>query len=250
MPSIPTLWCLTHGWRAIGLDDVVAVEALERLEEVERAARASGAAHVHVHDREAHDVREGGDAALGAGRSGVPVARVLDERRERRVHGKVGKVDALDVRDVLGRMHRVGELDAVAGGQVSVAVLGDRLVVDARRRRCGLLREHGQRAGRLTGLRKAHAVAVSRRHLAEQQPTLGVCLVAGDHVVGAVEQRHVRARRQAGDVDLLDAAARVERRVGGARRAGAGEDSKAREQSDGQTAHDRCNGRDAQELAR
>ena len=44
------------------LDDVVAVEVLQRLEEVEGAARAAGPAHVDVDDREAHEVREDGDA--------------------------------------------------------------------------------------------------------------------------------------------------------------------------------------------
>ena len=65
------------------LDHVVAVEALQRLEEVEGAARAAGAAHVHVDDREAHQVGEDRDPALRPGRIGVAVAGVLDQGRRR-----------------------------------------------------------------------------------------------------------------------------------------------------------------------
>ena len=105
MPIIPTLWCSTHGWRAIVSIDVVAVEALQRLEEVERAARAAGAAHVDVDDREAHQVGEDRDAALRAGRVGVAVARVLDQRRRRAGRDlREADADREGVRHVLRRM--------------------------------------------------------------------------------------------------------------------------------------------------
>ena len=66
-----------------GLHDVVAVEALQPLEVVEGAAGAAGAAHVHVDDGVAEQVEDLADAALGPGRVGVAVARVLDQRSGR-----------------------------------------------------------------------------------------------------------------------------------------------------------------------
>ena len=62
-------------------DHVVAVEVLQLFEEVEGAARAAGAAHVHVHDGEAHQVRDYRDAVFGAFGVGVAVAGVLDQGR-------------------------------------------------------------------------------------------------------------------------------------------------------------------------
>ena len=108
------------------LDDVVAVEALQRLEEVEGAARATGAAHVDVDDREAHEVREDGDAALRSVRLGVPVARVLDQRRvRRRVRGAAGDGEARgkpgEARRARRQVHVDGELRPVAGREVPVA---------------------------------------------------------------------------------------------------------------------------------
>ena len=110
------------------LDHVVAVEALQRLEEVEGATRAAGAAHVHVDDREAHQVREDRDAAGRSGRVGVPVARVLDQRRVRRQRnaGPLGigraRREAGLARRARRRVHVDGELRAVTGGEVRVAV--------------------------------------------------------------------------------------------------------------------------------
>jgi hypothetical protein len=101
-----------------GLDDVVAVERLVGLEVVERAARAARAAHVHVNDGEADQVADDGDAALGARRTGVPVARVLD-------HCGIGALV-----DRPGQPDVDRELRAVARGQVLVA-LPQRLVVRA-----------------------------------------------------------------------------------------------------------------------
>ncbi len=134
------------------LDHVVAVEALKRLEEVERATRATGAAHVHVDDREPHQVREDGDAVRRSGRVRVPVARVLDQRRVRR--REVGATRNGDARREAGlargarrRVHVDGELRPVTGGEVRVAVVRNRLVVDARIPGRGLVRVHGERRG-------------------------------------------------------------------------------------------------------
>ncbi len=170
---MPTLCPFTHGWRGDGLDHVVPVEALQRLEEVERAARATRAAHVHVDDREAHQVREHRDAARRPGRVGVAVARVLDERRVRRRvrrtarDRRAGREAGL-ARRARGRVHVGGELRAVAHGQVRVAVGRDRLVVDARIPRGGLVGVHRERARRRAGGDAADAVARGRRHVPEQ----------------------------------------------------------------------------------
>ena len=172
------------------LDDVVAVEVLQRLEEVERAPGAAGAAHVDVDDREPHDVGESGDPALRALRPRVAVAGVLDQGRGRHaVAGRVGRqVDAPDVRHVRRRMDRVGKLGAVAGGHVAVPVGGDALVVDVRRGRRRLRRQHRQRLGRLAGGVEADAVAVPRFDVAEQRPTPLVGAPGLDHAAAGVEQ--------------------------------------------------------------
>src|SRR5205823_7352602 len=95
------------------------------------AAGAAGAAHVDVDDGEAHEVGEHGDAVGRAGRVGVAVAGVFDQRRVRR--GGVGEAGReVVVRHALAggsrrRVDVVGELGAVAGRQVAVALVGDRL---------------------------------------------------------------------------------------------------------------------------
>ncbi len=75
------------------LDHVVAVERLQGLEVVEGTARAARAAHVDVNDRIAEQAGNRSDPALGAGRVGVAVAGVLDDRRIGAVLGRSGKVD-------------------------------------------------------------------------------------------------------------------------------------------------------------
>ena len=201
------------------LHDVVAVEVLQRLEEVERPARAARAAHVDVDDGEPHQVGERGDAAHRPVGLGVAVARVLDQGRglhagcdqRRELAGQLGrKVEALGVRDVRRRMDRVRQLGAVAGGHVAVAVRRDRLVVDVGRGRGGLLRQDRQRSGRLAGRVEPHPIAISRRDLAEQDPAEVVGGPGLDHLIGGVEQRGRAAGGQAGCVDLLDAAVRIE----------------------------------------
>ena len=197
-----------------GLDHVVAVEALQRLEEVEGATRAAGAAHVHVDDREPHQVGEDGDPALRTGRVRVPVAGVLDQggggpRRNRR-QLNAGQ----HLRHVLRRVHVDRQLGAVAGGQIAVAAGRDRLVVDGGARRSRLPREHRQRLRCLASRRGPHPVAASRRHVAEQGAAQRIGLPRGDRRPGAVQQRHLRARRQTGHVDLLNAAVRAERGLG------------------------------------
>ncbi len=143
------------------LDHVVRVEVLQRLEEVVGPARAAGAAHAHVDDGEAHQVGQGGDAVLRPLRGGGAVAGVLDQRRVRRqvVHAEVGQLDARGQAGQIGRagrrVHRDRQLGAVPGGEVAVAVAGDRLVVDRRVPLVGVLgsapsparRRHRRRRG-------------------------------------------------------------------------------------------------------
>ena len=171
MPIIPTLWFLHPRLAGDRLDHVVAVEALQRLEEVERATRAAGAAHVHVDDREAHQVREHRDAARRSGRVGVAVARVLDQRRVRRQRtrgwsGSSGcRAAGRDARLVglVGGCTLYGELRAVAGREVPVAAARDRLVVDRRVPRRRALGVHGDRRRLRAVGDPAHAVAARRR---------------------------------------------------------------------------------------
>ena len=203
------------------LDDVVAVEALQRLEEVERAAGAAGAAHVDVDDGEAHQVGEDRDPALRAGRVGVAVAGVLDQRRRRRGGRRAGQRDRewerRRARDVLRRVHVDRELGAVAGRQVPVAARGDRLAVAVRARRGGALGEHGQRPGLLAAALDPHAVPVARLDLAEDQAAEPVRARGPDRAPAGVQQGRARARREAGHVDLPRAAVRVDRGLRGAR---------------------------------
>ncbi len=140
------------------LDHVVAVEVLQRFEEVVGAARAAGPAHVHVDHREAHQVGEHGDAVFRAGRVRVPVARVLDQRRVRRRVARRRHTRLREGREVKFRRHaglagRTGrrvhvdrQLGAVARRQIRVAVVGDRLVVDAGIPRRRGVRVDGERA--------------------------------------------------------------------------------------------------------
>ena len=148
----PDLVVLHPGLIRDRLDHVVPVEALQRLEEVERATRAAGPAHVHVDDREAHQVRQDRDAVVRTSRVGVPVTRVFDQRRVRRSEiGAARKRRARWQPGLAGRtrrrVHVDGELRAVAGGQVPVAAVGDRLVVDVRIPRRRVLGVHRERAG-------------------------------------------------------------------------------------------------------
>ena len=129
-----------------GLDHVIAIEALERLEVVKRAARASGPAHVDVDDGEPEQVRDLADAALGTGRVGVSITRVLDQRRIRAGPRRQADVDR--------------ELGPVPGGQVAVTAARDRLVIDLGARRCRAVAEHAQLRGAHAAL--AHPVAACR----------------------------------------------------------------------------------------
>ncbi len=171
-------------------DHVVAVEVLQLFEEVKSAAGAPGAAHVHVDDREAHQVGEDRDAVFGPGGVGVAVARVLDQRRVgRRVAGRrhAGDRQGREVehgrhaglaRRARRRVHVDRELRAVARGQVGVAVVGDFLFVDAGvpRRRGALV--DGDRCRLFAAA--AHAVLLAGLHFAEEDAALFVGVLRGN----------------------------------------------------------------------
>ena len=156
-------------------DDVVSIEVLQGLEEVECSTRAAHPAHADVDDGEAHEIGEDGDAALGSGRIGIRVARVLDERRIRRE--EVGPVRQLGVgrqagfaRGARGRVHGEGELRPVARGEVLVAAGRDGLLVDARIPRRRRLVVDDERPGLHAIGVSAHAVPETGLNVAEQHP--------------------------------------------------------------------------------
>ena len=174
-----------------GLHHVVAVQALQLLEEVEGAAGAAGAAHVHVDHGEAEQVEDLADAALGAGRVGVAVARVLDQ-------GRVGAG---------GGGARQPHVDRQAGsiprGQVSVASGGQRLVVDRRVLRRGAVAHHSDGHGeRAVG--GADPVALAGRDSAEEDPAEAADGLLGNRLALA-HQAQAGTGLGAGDVDLVDA---------------------------------------------
>ena len=163
-----------HPWLVCDrLDHVVTVEVLQWLEEVVGAARAARPAHVHVDDSEAHQVREDGDAVDRPGWVRVPISRVLDQRRVRRkIVGSLRKRSAGRqaglTRGTGWRVHVDGEPRPVAGGEVGVAAVRDRLAVHARIPRRGGVVVHHERCGLVPGC-VSHDVARARRHIAEQQ---------------------------------------------------------------------------------
>ena len=209
----PDLVVLHPGLPGDGLDDVVAVEALQRLEEVEGATGAPGAAHVHVDDREAHQVREHRDAARRPLRVRVAVAGVLDQRgvrrEERKAGGKVrkrGEGRDAEARRACRRVHAVRELRPVPGREVAVAAARDRLVVHARVPGRGPLGADGQ-LGRERAVGDApHTVARPLRHVAEQEAAERARALRLHDRARAVHQRHRRGRRETGHVHLARAA--------------------------------------------
>ncbi len=162
------------------LDDVIAVEALQRLEEIEGAARAAGAAHIDVDDREAHQVREDRDPALRPGRIGVPIARVLDQRRRRPTRQRRQFDPGEGVRHVLRRVDVNRQLGPVAGRQVAVPARGDRLAVDAGAGRRRLRRQDLERRRFRAVSRQADGVAAARGDVAEEDAAefVGASLLA------------------------------------------------------------------------
>ena len=220
-PHHPDL-VIAHPWLACDrLDDVVSVEALKRLEEIEGATRAAGAAHVHVDDREAHQVREDGDTAVRAGRVGVSVTRIFDQGRVRRsvsraTWNRYARRQTGLSRGTCRRVHVDGELRSVAGGEVCVAIGRNRLVVDPwipGRRLVGVHRQ----CPRFQPIRiSAHAVTACRRHVPKQQPAERVGILRLEGLSRGVGERRRRVGCEAGDVHLVGAAERVKgRRRGG-----------------------------------
>ena len=113
---------------------------------------------------------------------------------------------------LVGEVHVDGELRPVAGGEVRVAVVGNRLVVDARIPRRRLIGVHRERP-RLCPVRiQAHAVAGARRHVAEQQPAERVGSLRVEGLSPAVMSDICCRGCEAGDVHLLGAAERIEAR--------------------------------------
>ena len=124
------------------------------------------------------------------------------------------------VRHVLGRVHVDRELRPVARRQVAVAALGDLLVVDVL-----------ARAARTSSRARSAAPtsALRRRRGRGSRCPASPCGRGGRPACWRascerssprrVEERHPRARVEPGHVDLLDAPARVERRLGRARAA-------------------------------
>ena len=184
-------------WRSF--DHVVRIEVLERFEIVERSARASRPAHVHVDDRETHEIRELGQAAFRTRRVRVAVARVFDQRR---VGTRACRRRKVDVDRQLG---------AVARGQVRVAAVGDPLVEDAGIPGFGGLRVDGDRAGFFAVGCEPDPVARFWRDGPEQQPAGRVRGLRGDRFAVRAQQRHLGIRRQARYVELFHAPVRAER---------------------------------------
>ena len=193
-----------------GLDDVVAVEALERLEEVERAARAPGSAHVDVDHGVAEHVGDRGDRALAPGRVGVPVARVLDQRRVRPRAGR--------------QVHDGCKLRPVAHREIAVARALDLLAVELGGRRRRAVRQH------LEGTRPADPIPGAGLHAAEHGAAERAGALGGNRAPAAVVQRQPRPRLGARDVDLLDAPPHAHGRSCGGRHRGERERCEQRDQ--------------------
>ena len=200
------------------LDHVVAVQALEWLEEVERTARAPRAAHVHVDHGEAHQVADDRDPALRPVGVRVAVAAVLDQHRRRALrHRRQQGADRQSLGHVLRGMDVVGELGAIARGQVAVAAGRDLLVVDVGTRRRRPRREHLQRTRPLASAANPDPVARPWLDLPEQDRPLRVRPLGPDRAAALVEEEVLHARLQAGRVHLLHTALRVDGRLGHAR---------------------------------
>src|SRR5439155_20581532 len=60
---------------------------------------------------------------------------------------------------------------------------------------------------------QTNPVAGARRDVAKPKAALRVGLLRGDRPARGIEERHLRARSQMGDVDLLNAAVCAERRL-------------------------------------
>ena len=149
----------------------------------------------------------------GPGGVGVPVARILDHRRVRRLRVAVGQRDPIGERGDAGRMRRRvhvdRELGAVARGQVLVAVVGDLLLVDAGIPRRGGVRVDGYRRG-LGAAGEPDAISAAGPDLAVDDAAQRIGALADDHVAGRVQQRSVRVRFEPCRVDLLGAAVRID----------------------------------------
>ena len=205
------------------LDHVVAIEVLHVFKEVKGAARAAGSPHVHVDYGEAHQVGKHRDAVFRTRRVRVPVARVLDDRRvgsrvARRRHPRYRKRRKMKARRdawlacrTARRVHVDRQFCAVACLQVRVAVVGDRLVVDARVPRCRRIGVNRDRFGGFPCGGDADLVVLAWLHFPEQHASKRVRVLRGDGRV-LFQQRHLGVRRQAGRVHLFGAALRGEGR--------------------------------------
>ncbi len=201
-------------------DHVIAIGVLQRFEEVVGAARAAGSSHVHVDDGEAHQVGEHRDAVFGAGRVGISVAGVLDQRRIRRYMAHRRREcrkfeQPARARLTCGFGRRVDvdrQLDAVPRRQVLVSAVGDFLVVGFGipwRRFLGVVAMNLQLARLFAAGGQLNPVAASRFHVPEQQAAFGV-RVLGVHNVAALQQRRLSIRGQASRIHLVHAPLRGE----------------------------------------
>src|ERR1700722_2465248 len=87
------------------------------------------------------------------------------------------------------RGHGDRELGAVARGQVLVAVVLDRLVIDARIPGLGRLAMHRYRCRLVAAASESDSVAGARLHTREHHATLGVGGLPRAHATLGVEQR-------------------------------------------------------------
>ena len=111
-------------------------------------------------------------------------------------------------------MDAVGQLRPVAGRQIAVAVGRDLLVVDARVRGRGALRQHGQLRRCLSAAGGLHPVPAAGLDRRKRSPPCAFASRSATTSAASVDQLHPGARIEAGDVDLLDASAGVEGRRG------------------------------------
>jgi hypothetical protein len=115
-----------------------------------------------------------------------------------------------------GQVHVDREPGAVARRQVAVAVGRDALAVELGARRSAAVRQDGDRAGAVD------AVAGARRDVAEEGGAKRAGPLGRDAAAGAVGERQALMWPRAADLDLLDAAADLQRggRRGGRKQAG------------------------------
>ena len=189
---MPTRWSRTHGWAAIGLDDVVAVEALGVLEVAERAAAAARAADV--------------DPDVGVAEGGEHVGEAGRRRIARRVAGVLHDGGIRPVLDRPGQPDARRQCRAVARGDVAEPGARELLRGVELGRRCVVARHHLHRAGHggaEVGIVGPDAHDGPRRYIAEDGSPVGVGRGGAQDTVGADELQG-DPRFGAGHRDLLD----------------------------------------------